>query len=146
MKACFHFILRSSNIWTFIYSLVERISFMVIPFPWCLALLWKWSMIRSVTWDLLGRNIGCLTSKSKVESSSPPPTLISPSLSIKGSNFRRELCLEILAFCSLWLKLAISFLKAVRCISLKICLLTRRLVVQPLLWRLSWACSSWRVS
>ena len=79
-------------------------------------------MIRSVTWELLGRTIGCLTSKGKVEFSSLPPTLINPSSSMKGSNFSRELCLEILAFCSLRLKLAISFLKALRCISLKMCL------------------------
>ena len=49
----------------------------------------KWSMISLVTWEHLGRIIGCLTSNGKVEFSSLPPTLISPWSSMKGFNLNR---------------------------------------------------------
>ena len=104
-----------------IQNLSERISFIVGSFPLCLTFLWKWSMFRLVTWELLGRTIGCLTSKGKVEFSSLPPTLISPFSSMKGSNFKRKLWLEILAFCFFRLKLIISFFYS-HGICLKMCL------------------------
>ena len=98
----------------------ERISFIVIPFLWCLTLSRKWSMISSVTWEHLGSIIGCLTANGKVEFSSLPPTLISPWSSMKGSNLNKWLCVVSLGFYSLWLRLAISFLNAERWSSLKI--------------------------
>ena len=99
----------------------ERISFIVSSFPLCLTFSWKWSMFRLVTWELLHRTIGCLTSKGKVEFSSLPPTLISPFSSMKWSNFKRKLWLEILAFCFFRLKLIMSFFYS-HGICLKMCL------------------------
>ena len=98
----------------------EGISFIFIPFPWCLTLSWKWSMISLVTWEHLGRIIKCLASNGKVEFSSLPPTVISPWSLVKGSNLNRGLCLVSLGFCSLWIRLAISFLNADQWSSLKI--------------------------
>ena len=96
----------------------EGISFILISLSLMLDSLLK--MISLVTWEHLGRIIKCLVSNGKVEFSRLPPTLISPWSFVKGSNLNRWLCLVSLGFCSLWIRLAISFLNADQWSSLKI--------------------------
>ena len=102
------------------HSPLERISFIVIPFPWCLTFVLKWAIIRSVTWEPLSKMTGCFNSNGKLDFSSLPQTRSKARSSRKGSNFRRGLFFMSLQFPPWLLILVISSSKAVRCTSLKI--------------------------
>ena len=86
----------------------KRISFMVIPLPWCFTFLWKWSMISAVMWWAFSNMTGCLCSKGKDACCNRPPTLKMPYLSRKGSSLIRGLFLLSLWFPPLALRIVIS--------------------------------------
>lgn len=74
-----------------------RISFHVIPLPWCLIFSWKCLTINS---DFFGITSGCFTLASMVDLLILSPIRIVPCLSMKGSSLASGLALEMLCVLS----------------------------------------------